>query len=363
MADTEQRPPIRTELAQDRLPRSARIEHWAGRQNWRIGEINPLLVAIRVGRRFSDVRVPGLSAEMSYYALISLIPFLVAVGASFGMAERIIGVEQVQEIEDGVIRGLQQVFSPELTNEVLGPLVQTLLYESRTGVAILSLLVTFFLASAVFRALIRALDDAYQVPERRRGLYLWGMAYLFALGSILVLTSVLSLVVVGPLLGGGTRLAEWVGLGEAFALIWAIGRWPAVFLIAIAYLGWVFRVAPNVRNRWRQSLPGATLATIGIIFISLGLRFYLDVAGPRGPEFGQEQEALTIASQTIGALLAVILWMWLIGMAVLTGGLLNAEIRRDRDPRSSRRRKVRIAAHVKAWQRKAKRGQRQLLGR
>jgi membrane protein len=290
---------------------------------------------------------------MSYYALISLIPFIIAVGASFGMLERIIGSGQVREIENTVIRGLEQVFSPDLTTEVLEPLVRSLLGQERTGVALIGLLVTFFLASAVFRAMIRALDDAYQVPERRRGIYLWGMAYLFALGSIIVLTSVLSLIVVGPLMGGGARLAEVVGLGRAFEILWAVGRWPVVFGIAVAYLGWLFRVAPNVHNRWRMSLPGAVVATLAIIIISAGLRLYLDTMGSRGPEVGPEQEVLAIVSQTIGALLAVILWMWLIGMAVVTGGVLNAEIRREIIRDNRRQRRSRLSTSVRALRRRA----------
>lgn len=347
-APSEDKPLFRSKGAQ-------RLHVWAKSRKTRIKGINPWLVMTKTAHRFSEVRVPGLSAEMSYYALISLIPFLVAVGASFGMMERIIGPSEVREIENTVIRGLEQVFSPELTSDVLEPLVRSLLGQERTGVAVIGLLITFFLASAVFRAMIRALDDAYGVQERRRGLYLWGMAYLFALGSIIVLTSVLSLIVVGPLLGGGTRLAELVGLGRAFEIIWAVGRWPVVFGIAVAYLAWLFRAAPNVHNEWRMSLPGAVVATLAIIIISAGLRLYLDTMGSRGPQVGAEQEVLTIVSQTIGALLAVILWMWLIGMAVVAGGVLNAEIRRELIRDNRRARRSRFATSVRVLRRRARR--------
>jgi membrane protein len=343
----EDEPAFRSALAR-------RFEAWARRRRMRIREVNPFLVVVRASRRFSSVRVPGLSAEMSYYALISLIPFLIAVGASFGMLERVIGAAQIHEVENTVVRGLQQVFSPELTADVLEPLVRSLLEQERTGVALLSLLVTFFLASAVFRAMIRALDDAYQVPERRRGIYLWMMAYLFALGSIVVLTSVLSLIVVGPLMGGGARLASVVGLGRAFEVLWALGRWPVVFAIAVAYFGWVFRVAPNVENGWRHSLPGAVVSTVAIIVISAGLRVYLDALGPRAPTVAPDEEALAIVSQTIGTLLAVILWLWLIGMAVISGGLINAEIRRE-ITRRRRRQGPRLVASMRALARRRRR--------
>jgi membrane protein len=148
---------------------------------------------------------------------------------------------------------------------------------------------------------------------------------------------VLSLMVVGPLLGGGVRIAEWLGVGPAFALFWSIARWPVAFAVVSAFLAWLYRVAPNVRNTWRASLPGAITATTAIILIAVGLRAYLGVAGPRAPEVGEASEALEVASQTIGAILAVILWIWLSSVAILTGGVLNAELRRRKEAKVAKR--------------------------
>jgi membrane protein len=304
-------------------------ERWASRSTIRVRGRNPVLVAVRVAQRFLAVRVTGLAAEMSYYALVSLIPLLVALGSSLGLLERIIGTEQVQAAEDTIVLGMEQVFSPEMTRDVMEPLVRGLLAEERAGAALLGLLVAFFLASAVFRAVIRALDDAYQVTERRSGLYLWGLAYLLSLGSVVVFASVLALVVVGPLLGTGQQLAEWLGVGPLFETLWLTVRWPLVVLVATAYLAWLYRVAPNVRNRWTASLPGAVAATLATILIALAFRVYLDTAGPRSPTIGGATEALQIVSRTIGAVLAFILWIWLTSVAILMGGVLNAELSRD----------------------------------
>jgi membrane protein len=301
-----------------------RFQRWSVSKSFSVGERNAADVVFRTIDRFNQVRVSGLAAEMSYYALISTIPFIVALGSSLGLLERFVGDAQILAIEDTVVGALRTVFSAALTEDVIEPLVRSLLAEERAGTAILGLLLTFFFASAVFRAVIQALDDSYAVEERRSGVYLWGLAYVLAMGSIVVLVVVLSLLVIGPLLGGGHVIADRVGLGELFAWIWSIGRWPVVFLVTVSYLAFLYRAAPNVRNRWRDSLPGAVLATILSILIAVGLRLYLDFAGPRAPEVGAAEEAIQIVSQTIGAVMAVILWMWLTSTAILTGGVFNA---------------------------------------
>lgn len=124
-----------------------RLEGWAERRSGRVRGRNPWLIGVRTARRFVDVRVTGLAAEMTYYALLSLVPLLVAFGAGLGLLERLLGTAQVRNIEDTVIRALEGVFSTDVTDEVMAPLVRSLLQEERTGLAVGSLLITFWLAS------------------------------------------------------------------------------------------------------------------------------------------------------------------------------------------------------------------------
>jgi membrane protein len=306
-----------------------RVERWAGRRRARFGTHNPWLLALNVGRGFGDVRVMGLGAEMAYYSLVSLIPLVAALGAGLGLLERLLGADRAGEVEDAMIRSLQGVFSPELTTDVLEPLVRGLIAEERAGLALGGLVLTLWFAGGSFRAVIRALDEAYRVPERRGMVAQWGIAFLLTLGAVVVTTVLLAAVVVGPLLGVGRWLAGELGVGGAYELAWTLGRWPVVFAVATAYLAWVYHAGPNVRMRWRDCLPGAVFGTVSAVLIAAGLRLYLELAGPQVPQIGDPQEAVQIASQTIGAVLAVVLWLWLTSCAVLTGGILNAELAKD----------------------------------
>lgn len=315
-------------------PGFSRAEGWAEDRPERMGGHNPWLVAVRFGRQLAEDRVSGLAAEMAFFALLSLVPLIVALGAALGFLERIIGAEEVARGEAAVIDGLAVVFSPELTDDVIAPFVSGLLAQERTGLALGGLLVTFWLASRVFTATIRALDSAYGVEDPRGLVEQRALALLFALLAVVVTAMTLTLMVVGPLLGGGRVLAERFGLGDVFALLWSVGRWPVLVAIVVGFLALVYRFGPAVDNRWRDCLPGAAVGVGLWILVSLGFRLYLAVGGPQTPQFGEEQEALAIAGRTVGALVAAVVWTYLSGMVILVGGEVNAELARLRAART-----------------------------
>jgi membrane protein len=237
------------------------------------------------------------------------------------------------EVESTLLRWIDAVFSPELTSGIVAPMVRGLLQQERAGFALGSFVVSLFLASRIFRSAIDTLDAAYDVEERRGTISLWILGFLFSLGSIVTAAAILSMVVVGPLLGGGRAIAEWLGFGDAFQMAWTLVRMPVVFVIATAFLAALYRFGPNIRNSWRRSLPGAVVGMALLILISIGFRLYLGISGIDSPQIGDADEAVSIGAQAIGVLLAALLWIWLSGISILTGGVVNAELQhlRTRD--------------------------------
>jgi membrane protein len=308
-----------------------RLEGLAVRRPARVGRYNVSLVAARGSRRIGDVRVTGLAAEMTYYALISLIPLVTALGAALGFLQRFVGEQRVTEIEDGLVEALGRVFDQELTDDVLAPIVQGLLREERAGVALGGVVVALWLAARMFRAAIRALDDAYAVPERRSVLSQFALGLGLSVLAVLTLVMLLSMVVIGPLLGGGRAVADALGLGDVFAVVWAVARWPAVAAAAIGFLALVYRHGPNVETTYRHCLPGAVFGAVGLVVVAVGFQVYLSLAGPAAPQVEGDGEAVVAAAQTIGAVMAGVLWLWLSSIVILVGGVVNAELQRQRE--------------------------------
>lgn len=298
---------------------------------WRIGRWNVVAVAVRSVLRAGDVRVTGLAAEMSYYALISLVPIVTALGASMGFLQRLFGEEQVDEVREAIVDALTTVFAQQVTSDIIAPLVDGLLDEGRGTVAVGALLVTLYLASRVFRAAVRALDDAYRVDARRNivAQYLLGLA--FTIGALVMLLAVALLVVVGPLIGGGEALAEAFGLGETFHTLWDVLRWPVAFAIGVLFLVLLYRYAPNVDSHWLRCVPGAVVGALGVLLVSSGFTLYVQVFAPSAlAEDAGSGVVVRAAAQMLSLVLAGVLWLWLVSIAILLGGILNAELDDER---------------------------------
>jgi membrane protein len=309
----------------------SRLDGWIERYPLRIGRMSMSGLVVRIVRRFLDVRVTGLSAEMTYYALLSLFPLLGALGASLGFLERLAGREAAYEAEAAVLRGIDAVFSAEVTAEIIAPLIEGLLREERGGFAITSFLLTLFFASRVFRSAIEALDSTYSVEERRGIFWVWGLGLVFALAAVLTATVMVAMVVIGPLLGGGRVVADWLRLGPAYETLLQIVRLPAVFLVATGFLSLLYRFGPNVRNTWRETLPGALLGMAALVAVAVGFRYYIQITGLQSPVVADADDAILVALQLIGALMAALFWLWLSSMVVLAGGVVNAEVSRMRE--------------------------------
>jgi membrane protein len=304
-----------------------RAETWAAARSARMGRCNPWHIAVRTVRASLEDRVSGLAAEMAFFALLSLLPALVAIGAALGLLERVLDPATVQTGRAAAIEALGAVFSPQVTAEVMEPLVDGLLRSDRGGIAVSGLIGALWLASRVFTAAIRALDLAYNVEERRGVVVQRLLAMVFAVGAVVVVSLTLVIAVVGPLFGTGADIAGRVGLGDAFAVLWQLLRWPVIFGVAVGFFTAVYRFGPNVDNRMRDSLPGALLGVSLWLLVSFGFRLYLATVGGPGDQFiGDEDETVALLGQAVGAIVAAILWTFLSSVALLVGGELNAEL-------------------------------------
>ena len=139
--------------------------------------------------------------------------------------------------------------------------------------------------------------------------------------TVVAVALALTVLVVGPLLGQGRELADLVGLGGAFTFAWNILRLPVMAVGLVLWLATVFHVAPNQDGRWRDALPGALLTTVLWLIVTAGFHLYLLLTADANPVLG-----------AFGGGVIVMIWVYLLSLALLVGGELNATLdaRRDR---------------------------------
>ena len=307
---------------------AARVERWAQDRPERIAGRNPWTTVMNVAKESMADRVGGLAAEMAFFALLSLLPLLIAIGAALGYLELLLGEQTINQAIDQALEGAQAVFGQPFTRESIRPLLVGLLTQQRGGTAITGLLGAVYLSSRVFMATIRALDIAYDLDERRTLVQQRLLALAFSLGAIVVVPVTLAGLVVGPLLGGGRELANRLGLDQTFAVAWSVGRWPTLFLLVVFFFTVLYRLGPNASLTWIESMPGALLGVVLWILTSFAFRAYLE-AGGATTDIGPAAAAVQQIAQVIGAVVAAILWIYLTSLVVLIGGEFNAVLARE----------------------------------
>ncbi|MGA8344131.1 MAG: YihY/virulence factor BrkB family protein, partial [Candidatus Sulfotelmatobacter sp.] len=193
------------------------------------------------------------------------------------------------------------------------------------------ILLTLWSASSGFTALIDALNTAYDVCETRR---YWktrslAISLTFSVGCLLVIA--LGLLLVDPSLS--SRLTEAFGMGT----LWPYFRWAIAIACTVLAVELLYFVAPNVKQRFVSTLPGALIAVGGWIGLSYLLGIYF-----------QDFSAYSKGYGSWGVALAFSIWLYWTGFVVLIGAQFNAELLQEARarlvPEAKRRAKPNLAA-------------------
>jgi membrane protein len=305
-----------------------RILAWAERRPQRILGYNPWHLAAHAVRASLRHRVTGPAAEMSFFAMLTLVPLTVAVGAALGQIQRFVGPEKIARGQDAAISVVRVVISPRLTDGVIDPFIRAQLSQQRGGAAIGGLLLTWWLAGRLFAATSRALDSAYHERHKRLSITQRLIALGFAFVSVVVVVLTLGIMVDAPFMD--EDVAVQIGVDRALVAVWYVGRWPVVLLVLGAFLLCLYRFAPSVKHAWRHLLPGAALGVFGWIVAAVAFRIYLAFGNgaPTGVVVNNAQ--VVLIGRAVGAVVATVLWTYFSSIAILVGNELNAELARLR---------------------------------
>lgn len=188
--------------------------------------------------------------------------------------------------------------------------------QNAPGIMSLGALLALFAGANLFTTLATALNAAYEVHESRP----WWRVELMAVGATLV-----SIVTIGgalSLLMGGDALldlfAQSLRLGGAAVAIAAVAQYALTVLLMVGSVWAIYMILPDVRAQNKlQTLVGAIVATAIWIIVTTAFRMYVTHFGAYNRTYG-----------TIGAVIILLMWMYLSMLAILAGGELNSELRR-----------------------------------
>ena len=253
-----------------------------------------------------------LAAALTYYAVLSMFPALLAVVALLGVFGR------GSSTTDTLLELVERIGQQDAVDQLRQPITQ--MTESRAaGLAVVfGLLGAVWSASGYVGAFGRAMNRIYEVDEGRP---FWKLRPLnlaiTVVAVVLAAVVLLGLVVTGPF---ARELGETLGIGETAVTLWNIVKWPILLLVVTFLVAVLYYATPNVQQpKFRWVSVGAGLAIVVWILASLAFGVYV-------ANFGSY-------NQTYGALAGVIillLWVWLTNLALLLGAEIDAEIERSR---------------------------------
>ncbi len=250
----------------------------------------------------------GLAAQLAYYLILALFPFILFLVA-------VLDTFSDPEFARTVLVYLQQVLPSQAFEIIDGYVGQFLSNESSApGLLSVGILGAIWAASGAFSAIINALNKAYDVEETRPYWKVKGIAILMTIGlSGLIVAGVL-LLVVGPDIG--KAIADLFGLGGVFEVAWNIARWPVALLFLVLTVALIYYFAPDAEQPFRWITPGGFIGVFLWILASLAFRLYLST----------DFNSYSATYGSIGAVIILLLYLYISSLAILFGAELNATL-------------------------------------
>ena len=245
--------------------------------------------------------VLGRSAQLAYYFFLALFPFLICIVASLSVLGR---------ADRGRILLFELLarFLPPPAFQLISSTFDEILRAGGPLKMSLGVIVSLWSASMGMTAVVGTLNAAYKVKETRSLLKQYGVAIGLTIAITLLLVGSIVAVLVGH------RFAAESIFGKTGLVIWKMAPWLIGCLVLLLTFDVIYYYGPNLNNRkWHWITPGTVAGIALLILVSIGLRVYLHYAG-----------TYTLTYGSLGGVIILLLSFYLSGIALLSGGVLNA---------------------------------------
>ena len=263
------------------------------------------LVVSTVGTCFRN-RVTGLAAEAAFFALLSLPPLLFGLAGSIGYVFDSISPAQVEQVRRSILEVCSRALTPQTVDAIVRPTLNDVFGGGRFDVVSVGFILALWSGSRALNVFVDTITIMYGLGGHR------GIVKTRVLSFSLYVMGLVTGVVTLPLVVAGPRLVDRL-LPQKVDFLNQL-YWPIVVVLSIFFLATLYHVSVPVRTSWRYNLPGAALTMVIWIFGSYLLRWVLT---------GTAKGSTSIYGP-LAAPIVVMLWLYLLSIAVLIGAAVNA---------------------------------------
>lgn len=274
---------------------------------WKLG-LNWSGLGKQVWAEMNRDDVFGGAAKLAYYFLLALFPLLIFLTSAIGLV-----IGSGTGMRHTLFNYLAKIM-PSSAFQLIDTTMVEVSNASGAGKLSFGFLAALWAASNGMSAITQALNTAYDVEERRA----WWKQQAVAIA----LTGTLSVLIIAALaivLGGGKvvdHFAAVYGLGVVLTTTWKILQWPIAFAFMLLAFALIYYFAPDLEDQdWKWITPGSVIGVLLWLLASFAFKAYLHFFDSYSKTYG-----------SLGAVIVLMLWLYVTGLAVLIGGEINSEI-------------------------------------
>ena len=269
----------------------------------------------RLYERAFDEDVFSSAAQVAFYFSFAIFPLLVFLVSLFGLV-----LSSADDLRSELFYYLRQIM-PYSAFDLLKNTINEVTVASTGGKLTLGFFVALWSASAGVDCIRVALNSVYRLKERRP----WWKTKLIAISFTFIITTLISIALAIVFYGWKFIVfvleSTSIPVPEGFMLV--IIQWVGVLALLLLVFDLLYSFIPSHSPfRWMWITPGAVTGIVLWLILSGGFRLYLSYYNTYNKMYG-----------SLGAVIILMLWLYLTSLVFLIGGVINAIILEFRNER------------------------------
>jgi membrane protein len=260
-------------------------------------------VGLRIAARVSEDRLLAVAAGVVFYALLALFPGITALVSSYALFANAATIgDHLASLASFVPESAYGIVHEQVLRIANGGATGRLSFAFVVGLGL-----AIWSANAGMKAMMDALNVAYQVKEHRSFIVLNAVSLAFTVGALAAMLVAIAAIVMLPVFVSYLPFE-----GTANILKWL--RWPALAVLLLLGLATLYRFGPDHKDaRWQWISPGAAFAAVSWLAGSALLSWYLGSFADYNKTYG-----------SLGAAIGLMMWMWMSAIVVMMGAEINS---------------------------------------
>ena len=250
----------------------------------------------------------GRASELAFNFLLALFPLLLFILALFGLF-----ASHSYQLQNTLLYYFSHFLPPLAFRLLKGSMIE-LAGNATGGKLTVGIVLALWFASSGMTSMISTLNATYRARESRS----WFKIRILALGLTLAISALLLVSLLIVLVGG--RFVDWIGaelhLTFVVTAFWKGLQWAAALLFVALSFSLIYYCGPSMGKRhWHWNTPGSVVGGFLWFAVSAAFRGYLHFFNTYTATYG-----------SLGAVMVLLVWLYVTGFAFLVGGKINAEI-------------------------------------